>query len=134
MAIENNTNGMINVNDKYIDIINELSWGDRDKFEGFASLVIKTMNDYRNPQYHTDLFYKYSEKKCEFIPRVFTTSDIDRHFCEKIPGQTMMKWVRLGLIEFDGKSKKGNLYCLPDDFLVSNDPILKFYHNYSNNF
>ena len=82
--------------------------------------------DYHNPNHHNDLFYRYDKSNKKFITKNFTTSDIDWFIQWKIPGQTMMKWVRLGLIELVWKSKSGNTYKLPDDFLGSNDPNIQF--------
>ena len=119
-------NGMVDVNVKYKNIINNLPWGDKDKVEFLTEWVIGMIYDYHNPNHHNDLFYRYDKSNKKFITKNFTTSDIDWFIQWKIPGQTMMKWVRLGLIELVWKSKSGNTYKLPDDFLGSNDPNIQF--------
>ena len=119
-------NGMVDVNVKYKNIINNLPLGDKDKFEFLTEWVIGMIYDYHNPNHHNDLFYRYDKSNKKFITKNFTTSDIDWFIQWRIPGATMMKWVRLGLIELVWKSKSGNTYKLPDDFLGSNDPNIQF--------
>lgn len=119
-------NGMVDVNVKYKKIINNLPWDNKDKFEFLTEWVIGMIYDYHNPNHHNDLFYKYNKNNNKFVTKNFTTNDIDWFIQCKIPGQTMMKWVRLGLIELVSKSKSGNVYKLPNDFLGSNDPNIQF--------
>lgn len=137
MAVENNIynpNGMVDVNIKYKKIIENLPYKDKDTFECFTKWVIGMINDYHNPACHNNLFHTYNKETGEFKPRQFTANDIDWWIQWRIPGQTMMKWVRLGLVNLAYKSKKGNSYVLADDFLVSDNPNVKFSHSYSNNF
>lgn len=119
-------NEMISINPKYKNII-DYRLNDVDSKRTFMFLVnlaIKTITQYDEiSQYERFMYRKNADKK--FYVFGMTTKGLYNITGTRVAGQTMMKYVRAGLME-QKKDNGCNRYFFPYDFFITNDLSIKF--------
>lgn len=114
---------MISINPKYKNII-DYKLNDVDTFMFLVNLAIKTITQYDEiSDYERFMYRKNADGK--FYAIGTTTKGFYNLTEMRVAGQTMMKYVRDGLMEL--KKENGcNRYLFPYDFFITNDLRIKF--------
>jgi hypothetical protein len=119
-------NEMISINPKYKNII-DYRLNDADSKRTFMFLVnlaIKTITQYDEiSDFERFMYRKNADGK--FYAIGTSTKGIYNIYEIRVAGQTMMKYVRAGLME-QKKDNGCNRYFFPYDFFITNDLSIKF--------
>lgn len=122
-------NGIVGINPKYSMIINHKfdNQGERNKFMKLVDASHNDINIY-DKEYNNFFFLSSNKYRQHFR----TMSEISAYMDDNYAPATLMKYVRIGLMEIE--KGKPNTYCFPADFFTSNDLSIDFKPNKSQNY
>ena len=121
-------NGIVGINPKYQPIINHGfdCWGNQNNF---MKLVNASHCEVLTDGGYNNFFFLASNRYRQYFR---TAREISAYVEENYAPATLMKYVRMGLMEME--KGKPNTYCFPADFFISNDLSIDFKPNKSRDY